>query len=160
MLRTAGIACVAALVAGPLSWAGGSTLGARTATAVLSDDGAGARPVALTISVRAELQCGRLRSSSITVSLPSAMRVPASLPRAAVSVSGRAAASVRTSGMDVIVQAARPQGITCDALGPGVARITFLRAAGLGNPARAGSYGFEVVATPLGGRWHGVISIH
>jgi hypothetical protein len=152
MLGRIGIAAVAL--------AGIPTLGGHTATAVLSDDAAGARPVALTIRVPAELQCGRLTSTSITVSLPTTMRVPSSVPRAAVVVSGRAAASVRTSGSQVIVHPARPEGVSCDVIGPGVGRIAFTRAADLGNPRRAGSYPFEVVATPRGGTWHGVLSIH
>jgi len=170
MLSRVGIAVAAALVAVPLAWAGAHPasrrtdipgLGPHTATAVLSDDSTGARPVALTIRLRAELQCGRLQSTAVTVSLPTSMRVPSTVPRTAVAISGKVAASVSTRGTRVLIRPAQQSGgVICDVIGPGVVAITFARGAGLGNPPRAGSYAFGVVATPRGGEWRGTLAIH
>jgi hypothetical protein len=172
MLRGLGIAAVVALVAVSSVWAGaansevlsppiGDTLGDNTATAVLSNDLHGARPVALTIRLHAELQCGRLSSSSITVSLPAPMHVPSSVSKTAVVVAGKAPTSVGTRGTHVVIHPAPAKpGPICDVIGPGVIAIKFTRLAGLGNPLHAGSYTFGVVAQPRDLEWHGVLAIH
>jgi len=54
-------------------------------------------------------------------------------------VNGRVARSGRTVSLSV----ARPQ-VLCDAIGPATVRVTFARAAGLGNPKRAGAYAITV----------------
>jgi hypothetical protein len=160
---------VLALAAAPLVSANASSapavdglpiVGGTGATAVLSSAAAGARPVALTIRLHTELQCGRFTATSLAVSLPSSMRVPP-ISKTAVTVSGKAPASVSTTGEHVVIRTAVPKpGPTCDVIGPGVVAIKFARPAGLGNPPHAGSYTFSVVATPRGGEWHGVLAIH
>ena len=128
---------------------------------MVSDATAGTRPVALTIRLHTELQCGRFTPTSISVSLPSSMRVPATVSKTAVTIAGRAAAFVRTHGSRVLIRAAAPKpGVICDVIGPGVVAIKFGLLAGLGNPPRAGHYAFAVATSPQGGSWHGVLSIH
>jgi hypothetical protein len=159
-----GTAIVLALAAATLMPANASPspdVGTRGATAVVSDASPGARPVALTIRLHTELQCGRFDATSITVSLPQSMRVPAAVSKTAVTVAGKPATSVATNGTRVLIHTAAPKaGVTCDVIAPGVVAIKFTRLAGLGNPLRAGSYAFGVVTGPGGGSWHGVLSIH
>jgi hypothetical protein len=117
--------------------------------------------VALTIRLHTELQCGRFTATSITVSLPASMHVPAAVSKTAVTVARKVAASVEANGTRVVIHLTPPtSGVICDVIGPGVVPIRFTRLAGLGNPPRAGSYAFGVVSAPRGGSWHGVLSIH
>lgn len=111
-------------------------------------DTAGARPAALTVAVRTELQCGRPRPGTVLVRLPQAMHVPASIPRSAVHVGARTAASVSLAGHVAAIGVPRPAGLLCDSLAPGTLTVSFARAAGLGNPTRAGSY---TVGVTVGG---------
>jgi hypothetical protein len=128
---------------------------------VVSDATPGARPVALTIRFRTELQCGRFTPTSITVSLPPAMRVPASVSASAVTVAAKVAASVRTNGTRLLIHLAPPKsGVICDVIAPGVVPVKFSRRAGLGNPLRKGFYAFSVVTAPGGDSWQGVLSVH
>ena len=168
-MERVGLAFVLALAAAALVPANASPgrglrglpiVGGHGATAEASDASPGARPVALTIRLHAELQCGRFDATSIAVSLPSSMRVPGSLSRAAITVAGKAVISVEVNGSRIVIhRAATKPGVTCDVIGPGVVTIRFARLAGLGNPPRPGSYSFTVVATPRGGTWRGVLSI-
>lgn len=149
MLRKLALACGVALL--------GATAASASvdATATLSNSSAGARRVALTIVLRADdLRCGRLNARSLSVALPRAMRVPRSISAAAARVDGLPVASVRTEGTTVGLVPAPPKGMTCDSIGPGIVRIQLTGRAGLGNPARAGTYRFTVAATPAG-VWHG-----
>lgn len=126
------------------------------ATASLSTRAAGARHVALTIVLRAEdLQCGRLKATSLVVALPRTMRVPRSIAAKDALVSGREVASVQTKGSTITLVPAPARGVICDSIGPGSVRIELTRGAGLGNPRRAGTYGFAVRPTPRGIAWHG-----
>jgi hypothetical protein len=139
---------------------GSPILGGHGATASVSNATPGARPVALTIRLRAELQCGRFNATSIMVSLPTSMRVPSSITRAALTVGGKTPDSVGTSGTRILIHPAAPKpGVTCDVISPGVVVIKFTRLAELGNPLHPGSYAFGVVAKPRGGEWHGVLAI-
>jgi hypothetical protein len=165
-----GTALVLAIAALPLVCASASAnpglgalpiVGGHGASAAVSNAAPGARPVALTIRLHAELQCGRFDASSITVSLPTSMDVPSSISKVAVVVAGKAAGSVQTSGTRVVIHPAAPKpGAICDVIGPGVVAIKFTRLAGLGNPPHAGSYTLGVVAQPRGGEWHAVLAIH
>jgi hypothetical protein len=128
---------------------------------VISDATPGARPVALIIRLRTELQCGRFTPTLIAVSLPPSMRVPSSVSKTAVTVAGKAAALVQTHGSRFLINTTAPKpGVICDVISPGVVSIKFGLLAGLGNPLRAGFYAFTVTASPRGGSWHGVLSIH
>jgi len=112
----------------------------NTATAVATPATAGARPAALTLTLRYEMQCGRPGAGPIVVSLPAAERVPHAIARANVLVDGKAPRSVSVSGHAVTIALVLPHGITCMVIGPGTLTVSFTRAAGLGNPAAAGRY--------------------
>jgi hypothetical protein len=103
---------------------------------------AAARPVAIEVRTTLSLQCG-WPGPEMDVVFPSAERLPNTIPRAAVRVDGRPPAAVTRSGRTVSVLVSRPQ-VLCDAIGPATVRVTFTRAAGLGNPTRAGIYAIAV----------------
>ena len=116
----------------------------NASTAALSTSAAGAKPVAITISLRTELQCGRLVGGSLVVTFPRKMRVPASINATSVLVGSRAAKSVTVARRVVTVAVPLPRGMICASIAPGMAKITFLRAAGLGNPKSPGVYTLTV----------------
>jgi hypothetical protein len=144
------------LVAAPAALAAAPPLG-DTAVAALSQTAPGAKQVVLTIRFRTELQCGRLSSPSLTVRLPAAMHVPARIRRADVTVSGKPPATVAVSRRTSVALTFPKPGITCYVLGPGTVMVRFAAHAGLGNPARAGTYDFSV-GTPRHS-WRGVLTI-
>jgi hypothetical protein len=130
------IALVAALLVTPA--AVGST--PVIATVVLSSNAAGASAVSMTISLRTELQCGRLMGGPVVATFPRRVRVPGTIVATAVLVGTRASRSVSVAGHAVSVAMPLPRGVMCDSIAPGVAKITFSRAAGLGNPKSPGVY--------------------
>jgi hypothetical protein len=86
------------------------------------------------------MQCGYPGPGPVVVRLPAAAHVPPTIPRAAVLVDGRPATGVQVGGRTVGVGLPpRPQ-VMCDVIGPGKLTIEFTPAAGLGNPARPGTY--------------------
>jgi hypothetical protein len=106
----------------------------------LSTTTPGARPVGMTISPRFELQCGRLVGGSLVITFPRAMRVPRTIDAAAVLIGTTAARSVTVAGRVVRIGVPVPRGMLCDSISNGVVKITFSRAAGLGNPKARGVY--------------------
>jgi hypothetical protein len=131
-------ACVLALPA--------TASAANGLTAAVSDDRAGAAPVALTLSLRAELKCGRLTGTSLTIRLPTEAHLPATVPGSAVLVGGKSAARVRVLGSSLAVALPLPRGIAiCHSITSGVAKIVVTQAAGLGNPATPGTYRVALV---------------
>ena len=128
----AGLACAAPSVA--------QTPPSETATVQVSPARVGARPVALTLTLGYEMQCGYPGPGPVVVQLPAAELVPARIARTAVLLDGKAAPGVQVAGHAISVALPpRPQ-VMCDVIGPGKLTITFTRAAGLGNPSRGGSY--------------------
>jgi hypothetical protein len=126
------------------------------ATAALSPSTSGARHVALTISLRTELQCGRLMGSrTLVVTLPARARVAHAIPAAAVLVGGRAVSRVAVAGRVVTLSLPTPRGVLCDSIRMGQATIVFRPGAGLGNPPAPGVYtvrvahGADAFAAPL-----------
>jgi hypothetical protein len=113
---------------------------ASLATAVLSSNRAGARPVVLTLSLRTELQCGRLMGGALVLKLPAQARLASSIPASAVLVGGKPAGSVVVAGHSLTIAVPRPRGAICDSITFGIAKLTVLRAARLGNPKTPGSY--------------------
>jgi len=107
------------------------------------------------LSLRTELQCGRLIGGAIVVTLPRAMRVPAAIGATDVLVGARAARSVAVAGRIVTVGVPLPRGMICNSIAPGAVMIVFSRAAGLGNPKAPGTYavklrrGSETFTAPL-----------
>lgn len=115
----------------------------HTATVMLSSARAGAEPVALTLELGYEMQCGYPGPGPVVITFPVAERVPAVLSRAEVLVGGHPAVSVGVSGHSVSVGLAPEPRVMCDVIGPGRLTVQFTSAAGLGNPSRPGSYTVE-----------------
>jgi hypothetical protein len=114
-------------------------------SASLSTAKAGAKPVALTLKLHYEMVCDQPGLGKAIVSLPTASSVPQRIASAAVLVNGKPAPAVTVSGHDVsITMPARRSGVTCMLVGPGTLTLTLTRAAGLGNPAKAGAYTIRV----------------
>jgi hypothetical protein len=131
-------------------------VGTATASAVPAT--AGARPAALTVTLRLELRCGRLGPGPIVVVLPAAVRVPPALSRADVHVNGGPPASVSLSRHVIGLTVPRVSGITCDVMAPGRLTVAFLSTAGLGNPATPGRYAVSIRAGGSAAVAHLVIS--
>lgn len=149
-----GAAVGAAIIVGGLA---ASTAGARatpvspvpSATVAASSHRAGARPVALTLRIRYEMQCGWPGAGPLTIRLPDAMVVPTALARSAVLLDGKPAASVGHRGHRIVLGLPpRPQ-ILCDVIGPGALTIVFTRRARFGNPSIAGIYRLRVTKGSL-----------
>jgi len=99
----------------------------------------GARPAALRLSLRTELQCGRLGGGPIVVVFPAAERMPAALQDGDVLVNGKALGAT-LEGHVVSIALPKTIGVTCDVVEPGTVSVVFTKAAGLGNPLAAGTY--------------------
>jgi hypothetical protein len=111
------------------------------ASASLSTVQAGAKPVALTLKLHYEMVCSQPGLGKAIVLLPKASFVPARIDSAAVLVNGKPAPAVSVSGHDVsITMPTRQSGVTCMIMGPGTLTLVLTRAAGIGNPAQAGTY--------------------
>lgn len=155
MLRKLALAAVIALLAATTASAAGG------ATATLSSSSV-SRRAGLTLVLRpAVLRCGRIGARSLSIALPQAMRVPASISRDTVRVSGEPVTAVRTDGKTIVLSlASASPGATCDSIVVGAARVQLARSAGLVTPARAGTYAFSVTAKPRGAVWRGTFVVH
>lgn len=111
-------------------------------TIALSSHAAGA-PVQIGLGGTYDMQCG-WPGPRIEVMFPPAERLPARIARTSVLVDDKPPATVTRSGQTVSLTIARPSGVMCDAIGPGVARIVFTRAAHIVNPRHAGLYRLSV----------------
>ena len=114
-------------------------VGSGGLTVSLSSPRAGARGVVLKLKFTTQLQCGRPIGPPITVTLPASERVPRTISRNAILVSGAAPDSVSLFGHAVVMKIGRPE-VICDVIGPGPVTILFLPKARLGNPVKAGTY--------------------
>jgi hypothetical protein len=122
---------------------GGPDMPATSVT--LSTARAGAKPVALTLKVHYEMVCNQPGLGKALVQLPQASSVPAHIDSADVLVNGKPAPAVTVSGHDIsITMPAKRSGVTCMVMGPGTLTLSLTRAAGLGNPAKAGAYTIRV----------------
>jgi hypothetical protein len=142
-LRVRRVALLLALgLALPLASAAGAHGSAPTnaSSVALSTSAAGAKRVAMAISLHTELQCGRLLGTAVIVTFPRQVRVPGAISASNVLVGTRAARSVAVAGHAVTIAMPLPRGVICDSIGPGVAKIVFSPAAGLGNPRAPGTY--------------------
>lgn len=125
-------------------------------TATLSTAQPAARPVQLALSFDTSLVCGRPLGPT-AVTLPAAVHVPAAIARTDVLVDGRPAGRVTVTGHLVTVTSVTPTGMMCHSVVLGPMALTFTKAAGLGNPARPGTY---IVAVRRGQRTlHGPLGI-
>jgi hypothetical protein len=112
-------------------------VGAMAAQAVPAQSGA--RPAALRLTLRTELQCGRLRGGPVIVVFPAAERMPTTLQAGDVLVNGKALDASLT-GHVVSIALPKTTGVTCDVIGPGTVSVVFTKAANLGNPMASGTY--------------------
>ena len=146
MLRTVGaVVCGAALATGAAAVAAPpGAEGADWASASLSSVHAGARPVALVVSLHTELQCGRLRGGALALTFPAAAQLPRTMHASAIAVQGRRPSSVKLANRTLSITVARPTGVMCNVIAPGTVKILVTRAAQLGNPAVAGAYKLAV----------------
>lgn len=128
--------------------AAGSALAATgdtPATATLSSSKAGAKHVTMTVALRSELQCGRLMGSrTLALTLPAKAHVATTIPVAAVTIGGKAAATVTVAGRVVTLTMPLPQGMMCDSITMGVVKIVVAPAAALANPKAPGAYTVRV----------------
>ena len=69
--------------------------------------------------------------------LPTAMKLPPSIPTQAVRLDHAAAGATSVRAHVVTIGAAMPHGITCDVVTLGKLELVFTRSAGLGNPERS-----------------------
>jgi hypothetical protein len=114
-----------------------------TLTATLSSTRPAVQPVQLALSFSTSLACGRPLGPT-TVAFPAAVHVPATIARTAVLVDGRPAGRVTVAGRLVTVTSVTPTGMMCHSVVLGPMAVTFTKAAGLGNPADAGTYAIGV----------------
>jgi len=112
----------------------------HSALVALSSTRAGVRPVTLSLELGYEMQCGYPGPGPLRIQLPPQVRLPATLPRSALLVDGRAASSAALSGHTLELGLALPPRVMCDVIGPGRLTIVLGRAADVGNPLRAGTY--------------------
>jgi len=131
------IAVAVSLLAAPAALGADPT---NSSTATLSNGAASAQAVTMTISLHTDLQCGRLTGGPLVVTLPRAIRVPSAIDAASVLIGTRASRSVAVAGRVVTIAMPLPRGVMCDSIKPGVVKITFTRAAGLGSPKSPGTY--------------------
>jgi hypothetical protein len=110
------------------------------ASVTLSTSTAGARPVALTLQLRYEMQCAHPGPGPLVITFPAAERLPPQLAAADVLVNGHAATQVERSGRAVSVALPIEHGPLCDVIAPAVLKVVFTRGAALGNPSTAGTY--------------------
>jgi hypothetical protein len=101
---------------------------------------AGARPVAVTLQMRYEMQCSWPGPGTLEIRFPAGVKLPSSIAAGAVFVNGRPATASRPSaGVVDVALPARPQ-VLCDLIGPGRVTVAFTKAARVGIPKKAGSY--------------------
>jgi hypothetical protein len=116
----------------------------------LSSPRAGARPVVVAVQLRYEMQCGWPGPGTVTIRFPDAMTVPSVIPATSVLVNGKPAPSVVNVDHRETIGLPPRSGILCDVIGPGRLRITFTRAARIGNPRAAGVYALRAVKGKVG----------
>jgi hypothetical protein len=142
VLRAVGaVVCGAALATGAAAVAAPpGAEGSDWASASLSSVHAGARPVALVVSLHTELQCGKLRGGALAVTFPAAARLPRTMSASAIAVDGKQPISVKLAGRTLSITMSPPTGVICDVIAEGTAKILVTRDAKLGNPPVAGTY--------------------
>ena len=126
-----------ALVLVPAAAAATPPFGSQWATAV-ADPARPATRAALTVTLHYPMTCGQPGRGPIVVTLPTAVKRP--LARTTVLVAGKAPPSLGFFGHTVTIGLPKPPDIICQSISQGTLRVRFTAAAGLTNPARAGSY--------------------
>jgi hypothetical protein len=146
VLRVVGaVLCGAALATGAAAFAAPPVAEAQdSASVVVSNAHAGARPVALAVSLRTELQCGRLRGGTLALIFPAAVRLPPAIAASTVAVDGVRPRSVKLVQRTLTITMPLPTGVMCNVIGPGTVKILVSRGALIGNPMSAGTYDLGV----------------
>jgi hypothetical protein len=129
---------VAAMVVAALV-PGGMTLTASSHTA-------GARNVALVLTLRYEMQCDYAGAGPLTVTFPGLQMLPKTFPKGSVLLAGKPTPAT-ISGRRVTVIVPPHKGLICDLMGPGALQLTFTKRAGLDNPSSPGTYRFTATHT-------------
>jgi hypothetical protein len=102
----------------------------------------GARPAVVALALGGSpLVCGRATFGTVAITFPAAERLPSRIRRDAVRVNGFVR-SVSVSGRTVTLALApsAPGEVICQSMTIGRLKVSFTRAADLGNPNRAGTY--------------------
>jgi hypothetical protein len=121
----------------------------NTASVAASTSKHGA-PVALTFRLLYPMQCGN-PGRTLTVQLPTGMKLPPVIARQTVRVNGSAATSVTLRGSTVSIAIGKRQWLDCKLRGAGLLPVVIGAGAGLANPSSPGIYGFPVaIGTVLG----------
>ena len=110
-----------------------------SATAAAAPQTAGAKPASLKISLSLYLRCAEPGPAAIAISLPRTWRVPKTVAPTATWINSDHPRAVTVSNHTLTLQPAAHRG-TCTVLVPGAIKVTFTRAAKLGNPFQAGRY--------------------
>ena len=134
-MRTALAAFALLLV--PAAAAPPPPFGTQSSTAVADPARPGAR-AALTVTLHYPMTCGQPGRGPVVVTLPTDIRRP--IARTDILVAGKAPRSFGFSGRTVTIGLPKPPEVICQSIAQGTLRIRFTAAAGLANPARAGSY--------------------
>ncbi len=106
----------------------------------LSSRSPSARPVAVTLKIHAELQCGRLTAGTLVFRFPAAERLPKTIAAGSATISGQASAKVTVDGRAVTIIQKPRTGVMCDVIAPGIVTVLLAKTANVGNPASAGLY--------------------
>jgi hypothetical protein len=117
--------------------AAGHPFGSQWATAV-ADPARPSAHAALTVTLHYPMTCGQPGHGPVVVTLPTLVTRP--LRRTDVLVAGKTPRSLSFFGRTVTIGLPKPPEIICQSIAQGALRIRFTAAAGLTNPARAGSY--------------------
>jgi hypothetical protein len=129
--------------------ASSSAAGTGSATVDLSSHRAGARPVALTLRLHYQMQCGWPGPGPLTIHFPTQMTVPPAIAPAAILINGNTAGRIGGGGHRIALDLPpRPQ-ILCDAIAPGTLTVRFTGAARLGNPTTPGTYRLHATKAAL-----------
>jgi 1,6-anhydro-N-acetylmuramate kinase len=108
----------------------------------------GAKPVALTYTLRYEMQCGSPGTGVLKLTFPAQVAVP-QVPAADVLLDGKTAPAVRRHGSTLQVSLPPQPQIMCDVIGMGTLTVTITKAAGFANPKAPGVYAFPVASEKI-----------
>ncbi len=119
-----------------------------SATITASSYKHGAKPVALTYTLRYEMQCGSPGTGIVKLTFPPQVAVPR-VSAADVLLDGKAAPRVRRVGSTLQISLPPQPQIMCDVIGMGTLTVTITKAAGLANPKAPGVYAFPVTSEKI-----------
>jgi hypothetical protein len=142
------VAALACSLGGVSSSSVSSTL-LPSASVSLSNHRVRARPVAVTLQLHYEMQCGWPGDGPLVVTLPNAMPVPVAIARSAALIDGESATSVVVRGHRIVLALPPKPEVLCDVIALGTLTVKFTRAANLGNPNAPGRYRLSIKKSSL-----------